>query len=171
MLICCAALGSPRPAAAQGRPLTKPRAAALAFKAVQAFLPGIVVQNEAGSYLVGMTREWPFAFGASGRHLIGVEYTYLPARRLGHLVHLGYKFDIPLSFDTTAVIFDGGIGVQPGLTMFTDFGDYGFAPEVSIFYSLFKRGPRAYARYRFNVWVSQPALGFQDLSAGLSLPL
>ena len=130
--------------------------------------PAVALINEGGRYQFGYTSQWAFMVGNSSRTKIFAEYSYIPARFIPHIFHAGTSLDIVAVVDS-GLVFDFAFGFTPGIGLFADFQDYGISAEYAIWFEI-TRFSRLFVRYRFNFWVTNKSIGFQDFAAGLSVP-
>lgn len=131
--------------------------------------PSFALVNEGGLYQPGYTSQWSFMVGKTGKVKFFGEYSFLPDRFIRHLFHVGVLYDI-VTFEEQGLIFDSRYGFTPGIGFFADFKDYGLSAEYAVWYEVMQY-TRVFVRYRFNFWISQPGIGFQDFALGLALPL
>lgn len=130
--------------------------------------PALALINEGGNYQFGYTSQWGFMVGRKNQTKIFAEYTYVPARFIPHIFHLGGAMDIVAATDSS-LVFDYSIGFAPGIAFFADFKDYGVSAEYAIWFEPM-RYSRFFVRYRFNFWISNASIGYQDFALGLSMP-
>ncbi len=145
------------------------KVAAFTWTFIRAANPGFALINEGGVYQQGYTSQWGYMVGKTGNTKLFAEYTYVPDRFIPHIFHTGVLLDI-VTYVDQGLIFNYRYGFTPGIGLYSDFKDYGLSLEYAAWYEVIQF-TRLYARYRFNFWVSQPSIGFQDFAFGIGLPL
>lgn len=130
--------------------------------------PAVALINEGGRYQFGYTSQWAFMVGNSSKTKIFAEYSYIPARFIPHIFHAGTSLDI-LAVVDSGLVFDFAFGFTPGVGLFADFQDYGVSAEYALWFEI-TRFSRFFVRYRFNFWITNKSIGYQDFAAGLSIP-
>lgn len=145
------------------------RLAQFTWSAIRAANPSFALINEGGVYQIGYSSQWAYMVGKTGNVKVFGEYTWVPERFIPHLFHAGIQTDI-VTFVEPGLIFTNRYGFTPGIGLFTDFRDYGLSVEYAAWYDLIQY-TRFFARYRFNFWISQSSIGYQDFAFGLGLPL
>lgn len=130
--------------------------------------PAFALINEGGAYQFGYTSQWAFMIGQKNRTKVFAEYSYIPERFIPHIFHLGTALDVVAATDS-GLVFDVSIGFTPGVALFADFKDYGISAEYAVWIEAM-RYSRFFVRYRFNFWITNASIGYQDFAAGLSMP-
>ena len=142
--------------------------AGFGWSVVRVANPAFALINEGGAYQFGYTSQWAFMVGKKNQAKIFAEYSYIPERFIPHIFRMGGALDIIAATDS-GLIFDYSFGFTPGVALFADFKDYGISAEYALWLELM-RYSRFFVRYRFNFWISNASIGYQDFAIGLSMP-